>query len=96
MYTYLDIKLDSTLSFCDKQTTSSVNFVKVQFVGRIRYIVDKDASIIFYKTLILLIFDYLHYIYFRLNSADSYILQKLQNCASHNIIQVDNLDTQHT
>ena len=58
-------------------------------LGRISGVLDSNTAVTLYKTLILPIFDYCDYVYYMLNNRCRDMLQRLQNCALKNILQVN-------
>ena len=62
---------------------------KIKLLGRISGSIPQATNLMLYKTLILPIFDYCDFVWDCLSQQDSLTLQKLQNMALKNILQVD-------
>ena len=64
---------------------------KIRLLGKIAPILDQNTSLYLYRSLILPIFDYADYVWDCLSQQDTHTLQKLQNMAFKNILNVPRL-----
>ena len=89
---YLGITLDSHLTFHEHVASICNRTVgKIKLLGRISGFIPQQTNLMLYKTLILPIFDYCDFVWDCVNQQDSQTLQKLQNMALKNVLQVDRL-----
>ena len=89
-FKYLGIWLDSDLNFGEHMTyLKSKLYAKIKLLGRVRMLLDHKTALTIYKTLILPVLDYCHFIYYGILARDQETLQRLQNCAFRAILQVD-------
>ena len=96
-YKYLGVKLDQTLNF-----SAHIEYIRTKTIGKIRLlgkiapILDQKTSIYLYRSLVLPIFDYADFVWDCLSQQDTLTLQKLQNMALRNILNVPRLTpTEH-
>ena len=88
-YKYLGIKLNQTLSFSDHvEYMRAKSIGKLRLLGKIAPILDRNTSLFLYRSLVLPIFDYADYVWDCLSQQDALTLQKLQNMALRNILNV--------
>ena len=93
-FKYLGIVLDEQLTFrYHMEYLKSKTLSKISLLGRARYFVDHDTSIMLYKTLILPYFDYCDVVYHCLSQKDIYTLQKLLNCSMRQILKCEKLSS---
>ena len=88
-YKYLGVKLDQNLNF-----STHVEYIRAKTIGKIRLlgkiapILDQKTSLYLYRSLVLPIFDYADYVWDCLSQQDTLTIQKLQNIALKNILNV--------
>ncbi len=88
-YKYLGIKLDQTLSFSNHvEYMRAKSIGKIRLLGKIALILPSNTSLFLYRSLVLPIFDYADYVWDCLSQQDALTLQKLQNMALRNILNV--------
>ena len=91
-FKYLGVVLDPNLTFSQHiEYLKSKTLSKISLLGRARYFVDHDTSVMLYKTLILPYYDYCDFVYHCLSQKDCHTLQKLQNCSLRQILKCDRL-----
>ena len=91
-YKYLGIKLDQTLNFSAHiEYIRSQTIGKIRLLGKIEPILDRNTSLYLYQSLVLPILDYADYVWDCLSQHDSLTIQKLQNMALKNILNVPRL-----
>ncbi len=91
-YKYLGVKLDQTLNFAAHiEYIRSKTIGKIRLLGKIALILNQNTSLYLYRSLVLPIFDYADYVWDCLTQQDTLTLQKLQNMALKNILNVPRL-----
>ncbi len=88
-YKYLGVKLDQNLNFSTHvESIRAKTIGKIRLLGKIAPILDQNTSLFLYRSLVLPIFDYVDYVWDCLSQQDALTLQKLQNMALKNILNV--------